>query len=454
MQWFSQRVRGITKLGLTGAAVAGLLAACSGLPGLPGMAQPNAIGRTATVVRGTLESGVNATGNIEPEARAQIGFQQPGKVAELAVEVGSVVNSGDLIARLDTTDLELALAQAEAGLIVANAGYSRTVESARAGDIQAAQAALNAAQANYSRVNRGADKADIDAAKAQLLDAEAKLKQAQFAYDLAGRQPATLGDSPTIVQLQQAKNNLEAARRQYDELLKGAEQAQLAAAWQQVEDARARLEQLQQPAQDFDLTRADAERARAELAIDQAQRRLDKAVLTAPTAGVIGGVGIEQGELAGTLPVITLLDTSVLHIDVKVDEIDVARVQPGQVVRITLDALPEVDVMGRIDRIAPTSTVQNGIVSYPVRIVLDPTDAPLRVGMTANAAIIVEQRENVLILPNWAVRRDRDAGKAFVTVVGADGQPQEVEVQIGLRGETQTEIVSGVSEGQTVAAPQ
>ncbi len=444
------------KLGPALAAAVMLVSGCSSLPTLSGAAQSaSAPGRTATVTRGTLLSTVSATGNIQPEAEARIGFQQPGKVVELAVEVGSMVRQGDLIARLDTTDLELALAQAKTGLIVANAAYSRTVEGARAADIKAAEAALSAAQANYARVRAGTEKPDIDAAKAQLLSAEAQLRQAQAAYDLAGRfQPNTLGDSPTVIQLRQAQNNLEAARRQYDRLLQGPEQAQLAAAWQRVEEARARLDQLRQPAQDFDLERVEAERRRAELAVEQAERRLEKALLLAPMNGVIGGLAIEKGEWAGAQPVITLLDTSVLHIDVKVDEIDVARVQPGQEVRITLDALPDVELTGRVDRIASTSTVLNGIVSYAVRIVLDPITAPLRVGMTANASIIVDQREGVLLVPNWAVRRDRAAGKSFVTVVGADNQLQELEVQVGLRGETQTEILSGLSEGQTVAAPQ
>ncbi|MGQ9815582.1 MAG: efflux RND transporter periplasmic adaptor subunit, partial [Candidatus Roseilinea sp.] len=259
---------------------------------------------------------------------------------------------------------------------------------------------------------------------------------------------------PAAIQLRQAQNNLEAAHRQYERLLKGPEQAQLAAAWQRVEEARARLEQLRQPAQDFDLERLEAERKRAALAVQQAERRLEKTRLVAPSDGVISALFVQEGELVGTQPIITFLDTSVLHIDVKVDEIDVAKVQPGQQVRITLDALPDVELTGKVDRIASTSTVQGGIVSYAVRVLLDATDAPLRVGMTANASIIVDRRDDVLLVPNWAVRRDRASGKSFVTIVGADNQLQEVEVQVGLRGESQTEIVAGLSEGQTVAAPQ
>jgi HlyD family secretion protein len=432
------------------------LAACSGMPGgAPGLGQAAAPERSATIARGVLLSTVNATGNIQAESETRLAFQQPGKVAEVNVEVGSQVKKGDVIARLDTTDLDLALKQARASLVIANASYSRTVEGGRDTDIAAAQAALNAAYAGYNQLKQGADQADIAAANAALRKAEAELRQAQSAYDIAFKiKPSAIGDSPTVAQLQQAKNNLQAAQAQLQNVMQGADNAQLAATVQQIEDAKARLEKLQAPAQDFDIRRAEAERKRAELAVEQARRRLAKAVLVAPADGLVSAVAIDAGEMAGAQPVVTLVDTSVFHIDVKVDEIDIARVREGQEVQVTLDALSGVEVNGSIERIAPTSALANGIVSYAVRIVLDQTDAPLRAGMTANASIILDRRDGALLAPNWAVRRDRASGATYLTVRQADGKLQEVEVQTGLRSDTLTEILSGVGEGQVVVSPQ
>jgi HlyD family secretion protein len=109
---------------------------------------------------------------------------------------------------------------------------------------------------------------------------------------------------------------------------------------------------------------------------------------------------------------------------------------------------------GKIERIAPTSTTVSGVVSYSVRVLLDKSQAPLKAGMTANTSVVLEKRENVLLVPNWAIRRDNQSGKSFLTVQADDKTAREVEVKTGLRNETLTEIVSGASKGQVVLAPQ
>jgi multidrug efflux pump subunit AcrA (membrane-fusion protein) len=109
---------------------------------------------------------------------------------------------------------------------------------------------------------------------------------------------------------------------------------------------------------------------------------------------------------------------------------------------------------GSVDRIAPTSTTLSGVVSYSVRVVLNKTDAPLKAGMTANTSIILERKSDVLLVPNWAVRRDKQTGKAYLTLQVDAKNSKEVEVQTGLRNDTNTEILSGVNEGQVILAPQ
>ena len=154
--------------------------------------------RTATLARGMLIASVTATGNIQAESETRLGFLQSGTVSTVTVKVGDVVKKGDVLARLDTTDFEIALAQsqaslaqAQAGLMNANAAYSRTVEGPRAIDIQAAEAAYAAALANYDKVAKGPQPNDYAAAQAALDNADAALRQAQSAYDRAfSRDPA------------------------------------------------------------------------------------------------------------------------------------------------------------------------------------------------------------------------------------------------------------------------
>ena len=414
--------------------------------------------RTATLAKGALIATVNATGNIQPEAEVRLSFQGNGKITAVNVTRGDAVKKGDVIAQLDTTELEAALAQAQAALMIATANVSRTLQTPREADITAAQAALNAANASYAKLRAGADSADIRAAETAVSNADIALRQAQTADDMSYQfNPQNYPSSPTILQLQTARNNYEAAKLQYDKVVRGADKAQLALAFQQVQDAKARLERAQQTARPYEIEQVNAERTRAELQIKVAQRRLDQATLIAPQDGIISAVNIKAGEQTGATPgqpPIVMVDTSILHIDITVDEIDVSRVRVGQEVQVTLDALSGVEVKGKVDRVASTSALVSGVVSYLVRVVIEPTDAPLRAGMTANAAVVLDKREGVLLAPNWAIRRDRKTNQSFLTLRVDEKTTQEVEVKLGLRNDNFSEILSGVSEGQVVVAPQ
>jgi HlyD family secretion protein len=470
-----------------------LLAACA-RPGAPSDA---ATQRTARLETGTLVATVNATGNIEPEAEIRLSFQQAGTVAEVFFERGQAVKKGDVIAKLDTVDLELALAQAQASLeqaenallqaqtavdnaraqeIIATANYSRTVSGVRQSEISAARTALAAAEANLAKLKAGPEPEDIAAAEANLRNAEAALRRAQSNYDAAyARNPAGIGAHPAALELEQATNNYNAAKAQYDRATKGADDAQIKSAEQQVMNAKANLDKLLNPARRFDIEQAEAQlqQARlqvknaevqvanaenqvrlAEIQVRQAQRRLDQAVLKSPIDGVIAAINVKVGELVGVggPPAAVVVDISRYHINITVDEIDIAKVKLGQEVNIALDSLPGVEVSGKVSRISPISKLVNGVVSYDVRVDINPTTAELRSGMTANASIVLERRSDVLLAPNWAIRRDRSTGKAFLTLQAGD-QLTEVEVKTGLRNDTFSEILSGAQAGDIVVAP-
>jgi len=188
------------------------------------------------------------------------------------------------------------------------------------------------------------------------------------------------------------------------------------------------------------------DQARAALA--QARLRLEEAVLVAPFAGTVASVDINVGELASSAkPAIVLVDLSALHLDITVDEIDIGRIEVGQEVNIALDAFPDVELKGRVTRIDPVGTVVQGVVTYGVRIELEPTEVPIRPGMTANVDILVERREEVLLVPNRALRRD---GRGKYVEVLAGGQRQRRYVTTGLSDGAFTEVIEGLKEGERV----
>jgi HlyD family secretion protein len=477
---------------LVGAA---LLAGCA----RPGATTDANAQRTATLANGSLTATVNATGNIEPESEVRLNFQQAGTVAEVFFEEGAAVKKGDVIAKLDTTDLELALAQAQAQMdnakgglvtaqnavenakaaeIIATAGYSRTVSGVRPADVAAARAALDAAQASLEKLLAGPTATDLGQAEAQLRNAEAALKQAQGVYDRAySANPAGIGGSPAALQLEQATNNFNAAKAAYDKAAQGADNAQIKAAQQQVETARANYDKTVRPTRQFDVDQAQAQIDQAqlgmknaqqqvvnaenqiklaEIAVKQAQRRLDQAQLISPIDGRISALNVKAGENAtatATGPAVSVVNASQYHIDITVDEIDIAKVKEGQEVLVTLDSLPGVEVKGTVSRISPTSKTVNGVVSYEVRVDVDSSNADLRSGMTANASIVLDKRDGVLLAPNWAVRRDRDTGKSYLTLQSGN-ETREVEVTTGLRNDGFSEILSGVNAGDVVVAPR
>ncbi|NIO39350.1 MAG: HlyD family efflux transporter periplasmic adaptor subunit, partial [Burkholderiales bacterium] len=134
------------------------------------------------------------------------------------------------------------------------------------------------------------------------------------------------------------------------------------------------------------------------------------------------------------VPAILVVNEAGFHIDVNVDEIDIDQIAPGQHVDITLDALPDQDVKGTIAGISPISTDTSGVTTYLVTINIASQDQiNLRPGMSANASIVVNEIEDVLLVPNWAIRLDRETGESFVNSKRPDGTIEEVVVETGLR---------------------
>lgn len=441
--------------------------ACSILPDDANAAAP--LANTATLNRGTLLATVSATGNIRPAREVRLAFQSAGVVAEVQVAVGDVVRSGQVLAAIDSADAELslkkaqlALKDAEAALIIANADYNQLVEGTRTTEIDAAQAALSSAYANYQKITNGPNPADAALARARMLNTEASLRQAQAAYDAAYRaNPAGIGASPESLRLEQATNDYNAAKAEYDRVYQAPGTAEKSAAYTQVANAKAQLDRMREPATTFQIERMEAQLMQAKNRIEQAKldmeladRKRVQAQLVAPFDGVVAAVDARIGENVGTEPVLTLVKVDQLRVDVNVDEVDVAKIKPGQAVTLRIDSLPTLELKGKVERISPTSNIVNGVVVYVAQVLFQQDGNPLRPGMTVNTRIVLDTRDGVLLAPNWAVRKDKATGKSYLTLLAADNKTRnEVEVQVGAKDESFTEILSGATEGQSVLAP-
>jgi HlyD family secretion protein len=258
---------------------------------------------------------------------------------------------------------------------------------------------------------------------------------------------------PQSLQLQQATLEYELAQTNYRLSTRGATEAQKVAGQAQIAQAQASLDRLKQGLSDEDLRIAQAQVRQAEVAVEQARLALEAVSLFAPHDGVITAVNIEAGELTGGMPAFEMTDLSRFHITVNVDEIDIGSLDIGQQASVSLDALPGAEITGRVASIAPTANLTTGVISYQVRIDLDPTDARLRSGMSATASIITARAEDAIVVPNRLIQLDRENDKAFVERV-EDGVPVRIEIRIGMRNEQQSEVIAGLEERDVLAIRQ
>src|SRR5512136_2368466 len=302
---------------------------------------------TAQVTRTTLFTSVNSNGSIIPESTVDLSFGSSGTVERVNVETGDQVKKGDVLATLDATSLQLAVSHAEQAYLRQQLAYSETV-SATPSDIAVAQAsyasavaAYNAAQQDYSNLSL---KESVQCS--QLSSAKTNLAQAQAAYDrLANDHQAKNYLNSDWGPYQNVVNGLSNAQSAYDLALANCNvtktslnDSSLRSAQAQVQNAKANLDTLISPrAEEQILAKTALEKTR--LALEQAKRNLTDAQIVAPFDGVITAVDITVGDTGGASTAMTIADTSQLHVDVLVDETEIANVAVGQAAQITLDAL-------------------------------------------------------------------------------------------------------------------
>jgi multidrug efflux pump subunit AcrA (membrane-fusion protein) len=204
-----------------------------------------------------------------------------------------------------------------------------------------------------------------------------------------------------------------------------------------------------------DIQSAQNSVASAQLAVQTAQANLENATLRAPSAGVVQAINGTVGEPASgstTTPVVLLANTGTIQLHGTVGEADVSKLKLGQVARITIDALGDTRMTGKVTGIDPVATIQQGVPVYGVDITIDIASAGVRPGMSGTANVILATRQDVLTVPNLAIKTQ--AGRRYVQVL-QDGQPVDVAATFGISNDTVTEITGGdLKEGDQVVLPQ
>ena len=147
--------------------------------------------------------------------------------------------------------------------------------------------------------------------------------------------------------------------------------------------------------------------------------------------------------------IIYLVDLTTIELNVEVDEIDIPGVKPGQRAIIDVDALPDVEFEGEVLTVSPVAKEEAGVILYEVKVGFNvPEGSGLKVGMSAEADIVIVDRSNVLLVPDRAITEDSEGNPVVMVVVNE--QTEERPVVIGISVCFDNEIVSGLSEGEVV----
>lgn len=415
--------------------------------------------RTGETIRDNLDIAIAVSGNVVANQRVDLRFSVPGTVQEIAVAVGERVEVGQTLAQLDTAALQRALERSTITLEQAELRRKRLEEPATEEDLRRARNAvaqtanaLSVARLNYTRVmSSSLLNEDLSSAESRFnhLQTQFGMRQLEFeegkVSDWTRDRAREAADNAywAWVRLQQ-QADLERKRVQND----------VTQAWNAYQEAQDRLALLEQGPGESDLESSALDIKTTQLALAQAREDLNAATLKAPFSGIVAAVNLQRGVAAPALPAITLIDDSVFFVEVTVDETDIGRVQIGQKVEITLDAYVNETLEGEVVTLSPVASSVGGIVAYPVRVRIAPTDAvTVRDGMTASILIRTRQIQDVVLIPNWAIRTDPTSKEIFTYCycIGRDGQPQRTVITIGERNENYTQVLSGLEAGMTVA---
>ena len=369
---------------------------------------------TQPVKRGDIVSSVSATGKLQAKVSVLVGTEVSGTIRQILVDYNYPVKKGQVLVKLDQ---ELFTAQAD---------------QARA-NLMSAQARLREMEAGRG-MQRSGVKTTIDEKKANMDKTEADLKRNQTLFDKGMISRADLDASRQAYLVSKAQYEQASAETDKNEVTDA-----------QIAEARAAVKQ-------------------AQASLRTSETNLSKTVIRSPMDGVVIDRTVEVGQTVAasfsTPNLLTIGDLAIMQVEVSIDEADVGQAKVGQKAHFTVDAFPDRVFEGTLAKIyyAPV-TVQN-VVTYTGIVEVANKDGSLRPGMTANVKIITSEKKDVLLIPNSALRVkiDKTANERKSKVapgmkkvwVLKDKKPQEVKVKLGVTDFTNTEVISGIAEGDDV----
>lgn len=331
---------------------------------------------------------ISLSGQTVPLAQVDLSTKYAGNITAVYVDLGDTVEPGQILLEQDPIDTSLQLSQNRAAWAQA-AAETKSAQSQFYSDLQKAQVEYATAKMNYNRYvilkDEGAvSQKDLDTMYQALIVAKAALDNLQL---------QNVGDTPALIAGKQAAQ------------------------------------------------------AKAKYTVDSLSKQLEDLTIRAPRHGVISYRNAEAGAMAAAnTKVLTITDTSGIYIDCPVAEADVAAIQPGMTVSVSVESLANT-YDGTITYVSPAMDPTNK--TYIVRITLSNPDNLLRGGMFAQSSLEVLQRRNTLFVPKDALVEQNGVSQLYV--INPDNTIAIRTVKTGLRNDNYVEILEGLSDGEQIA---
>ena len=443
------------------------------------------------VQSGSIIESVSLTGNTTPDQSVSLAFGNTGIISHTYSDLGKQVDAGQVLAELNTSDLVAQLHQAQAN-------YQKVINGATDSTINVAKAAVNIAQVNLDEVTKqqnilvsnayrtllnssfitetvsdysGYDSPTISGTYTCNQEGSYSLKT----YDSVGGIsvtysgmeqgallltdiPRAMGNCGLFLSFDKTKTlqtginfNIEIPNKNAPNynLNYNAYQLALQTQSQVVAGAQAALDQANVSLASTVTAARPEDVELAQASVDSAAAKIQNAKIVAPISGTITQFDAKVGQLASpSTPLISIMSSGGYEVDSGVSETDIGKISIGNKVTMTIDAFPNETFTGSVFYIAPAETNTQGVVSYQIKISFDKTDSRLKSGLTANIDIQTKHKDNVLILPQYAILQN-DQG-TFVEVL-LNNKVKQNPVTLGIQDQKgNVEIISGVIEGEQV----
>jgi len=356
--------------------------------------------KLADVERGDLARVVVATGKIQPLSKIEVKSKASGIVKKLYVDYGDHVKQGDILAELDKVQLEASVRASQA-------------------NYQAAQAARDSAIAALERNKVDAEGPDVPFLKLSM-------ERAQQMFEDGVMSKSFVEDSEKNYQL--ALNKQVSAQRNL---------------------AVSRAE----------IAKAEAEVAQAKAALENAEEDLRNSTIVSPIDGLVLSRDVNVGDAVSSILVLgsqatlimTMGDISEVYVQGKVDETDIGKVYLNQPARIVVESFKDKKFTGKVTKISPMGKEKDNVTTFEVRVSISNPTLELKANMTANAEILLEEKKNVLMMPEASLIYDKDRSASVeLPDPKAENGRKKVSVKLGISNGVKTEIISGLTEKQKV----